>query len=402
MKLLSIEETQARVLEQINALPEETIPVAQAGQRYLASTLNASLPLPSFDNSSMDGYAVRASEACSGASLVVAGEQPAGPTQNLTLPASGAIRIFTGAPLPHGADAVVMQEDCRRQADRITILEGVVAGENIRLRGSDLTEGQQIGRPGQPLTPARVALLASHGHAEVRVFRRPRFAVIATGSELRTPGEPLRMGEIYESNRFLIAEMVRQAGAEPAIFDVVPDDEDRTIAALETAAQYDGIVLSGGMSVGEHDYVKSALTRLGAQIELWRVAIKPGKPFLFGRVRRQPFFGLPGNPVSAFVTFFFFVRPAILKMAGSRLLEPPTGRATLSVPILNDGDRPLFVRGQLEGSVFHAMGNQASHALYGLSLANALARVDPGQRFEAGQEVSVILLEAFGSATKDT
>jgi molybdopterin molybdotransferase len=390
MKLLTIEETLERVLDGMEGLPAEDVPLEECSARNLARPVSASIALPRFDNSTMDGYAVRAAEAVPGAQLSVVGEQPAGRDLGMTLGEHAAIRIYTGAPLPQGADAVIMQEDCRTQGDTVFLFDRVAAGENIRRRGSDLIEGQLLARSGDRISAQRLGLLASQGLERLSVHRRPRVGIFATGSELRKGGEQLAEGEIYESNRIMIVDLVRQTGSEPVLFETVEDDEDLTVASFQKAEDCDALVIVGGMSVGKRDYVKPALRRLGAEIGLWRVAVKPGKPFLFGRLKSQVVFGLPGNPVSAFVTFYLFVRPGLLRLGGSNQLEPLTISLPAACALINDGDRPHYIRGRVESGSFQPVGNQASHALFGLSQANGLVRVDPGQSVSAGEIVTVL------------
>jgi len=307
------------ILATVRPLDTEELPLFEAGGRIVAETVTAQISLPRFDNSTMDGYAVRAADAVAGAALRVVGEQPAGPDLSLKVDPGTAVRVYTGAPIPAGASAVVMQEDCDRQGNQVMIRETAAPGEFIRVRGGDLCEGQKIAETGARLSGPLLATLASQGKDRVRVFRQPNVAILATGSELKTPGEPLGPGEIYETNRVMLQELVRGAGAIPHLFDPVPDQEPEHLHALQDAASDDAIVIAGGVSVGERDLVKSTLKQLGCEIELWRVAVRPGKPFLFGRLEKNTWvFGLPGNPVSAFVTFVLFVRPALLAMQGWR------------------------------------------------------------------------------------
>src|ERR1700730_3478909 len=290
--LLTEAETLNRVLGAVEPLGVET--QSRSLGRVLAEDLFASISLPAFDNSSMDGYAVRASDAKSGSELVVIGEQPAGVDGNLEVGPGQAIRIFTGAPIPNGADAVIMQEDVDRRGETIVVREGVESGENIRVRGGDLCEGQRIASRGDVLSPANLAVIGSQGIAQLSVFRRPRVAVIATGSELRTQGDSLAPGEIYETNRILLAALAERSKSEVDVFDIVPDTEEAHLKGFDQARSLDVMVIAGGMSVGEKDLVRPMLKKLGANLDLWRVAIKPGKPFLFGRLGRTLVFGLPG------------------------------------------------------------------------------------------------------------
>jgi molybdopterin molybdotransferase len=388
--LLNERETLDRVLQSVGAPRVENVSIWEAGNRVLAQDILATVALPRFDNSTMDGYAVRAGEAVSGARLSVSGEQAAGPDLALSLGPGEAIRVFTGAPIPQQADAVIMQEDVEAGEKSILVREGVVAGENIRVRGGDLCEGQLIASKGTLFTGPRLAALASQGMSQLPVFKRPRVAVIATGSELRSQGEPLRSGEIYETNRVLLAELVAGSGAEGAVFDIVPDLEEAHLQSFERARSYDVIVVAGGVSVGAKDLVKATLQKMGAKLELWRVAVKPGKPFMFGRLGSTLVFGLPGNPVSAFVTFLLFARPALWKLGGRSSLELPRARARLEQEMRNRGDRPHYFRGIFQAGAFNPVGRQESHALFALAQANALCRLEPDQTLGANSVTDVI------------
>jgi molybdopterin molybdotransferase len=329
----------------------------------------------------------------SGASLRVVGEQPAGADRGLTIGAGEAIRIFTGAPLPRGADAVVMQEEVGREGNTIVVPSDVAPGEFVRRKGADLTEGQKILSQGEPITAQILALLASQGIAEIEVGGRPKIAIVSTGDELVLAGTTPSPGQIFESNSPMLQALAIQAGGEILFVRHCPDDLGEMTDLFRRGLEADALLVSGGVSVGEHDLVKPALRALQAEIDLWRVAIKPGKPFLFGRAGRAAIFGLPGNPVSAFVTFLKFVRPALLKMSGAAdehltLRQVP---ARLTEGVSNDGDRPHYFRGRLHNGAFTVTGRQESHALFGLSRANALLRVGGGEELGAGASVSVEL-----------
>ena len=390
--MLTEQDALSSILAAVRPLETEELRLFEAGDRILAEDVLARVSLPRFDNSSMDGYAVRAADAVAGAVLRVIGEQPAGPDQGLKIDTGTAVRVYTGAPIPLGASAVVMQEDCDRQEDEVTIREVVAPGEFIRLRGGDLCEGQKIAEAGARLNGPLLAILASQGIGRIRVFLRPKVAILATGSELRSPGEPLGSGEIYETNRVMLQELVQDAGGRPRLFDPVPDRESEHLRALQDAASDDVIVIAGGVSVGERDLVKSTLKKLGCDIELWRVAVRPGKPFLFGRLNQKWVFGLPGNPVSAFVTFLLFVRPALLAMQGWRGASVTKTQAILSKSVTNKGERPHYLRGYLEAGRFMPFENQESHALFTLSRTNALLRIGAGEQISEYQTVEVILL----------
>jgi molybdopterin molybdotransferase len=389
--LLSEAQTLERVLAAVEPLGAEI--QSKLFGRVLAQDVFASIPLPAFDNSSMDGYAVRAADAKVGGELAVIGEQAAGSHGDLVLAPGQAIRIFTGAPIPNGADAVIMQEDVERRGDKIVVRDEVERGENIRIRGGDLCDGQRLASKGEILTPARIAVIGSQGIAELPVYQRPAVAVIATGSELRQQGERLGRSEIYETNRILLASLTESSNAVADIFDIVPDTEEAHLKAFDTARDRDVMLIAGGMSVGEKDLVRPILKKLGAELDLWRVAIKPGKPFLFGRLGHTLVFGLPGNPVSAFVTFLLFVRPALWKMGGRTDLEQFKIPARLASDLSNDGDRPHYFRGVLKEGAFQPIGLQQSHALYALSQANALCRIESGRSIVSGSMVDVLLLE---------
>ena len=387
--LLNERETLDRVLQSVGAPSVENVSIWEAGNRVLAQDIVATVALPRFDNSTMDGYAVRGGDAVSGARLSVSGEQAAGPDLALSLGRGEAIRIYTGAPIPQQADAVIMQEDVEAGEKSILVREGVTAGENIRVRGGDLCEGQLIASKGTLFTGPRLAAVASQGLSQLPVFKRPRVAIIATGSELRSQGEPLHSGEIYETNRILLAELVAGSGAEGAVFEIVPDLEEAHLQSFERARSYDVIVVAGGVSVGTKDLVKPTLQKLGAKLELWRVAVKPGKPFMFGRLGGTLVFGLPGNPVSAFVTFLLFARPALWKLGGRSSLELPRARARLDQEMTNRGDRPHYFRGIFQEGAFNPVGRQESHALFALSQANALCRLEPDQTLGANSVADV-------------
>jgi molybdopterin molybdotransferase len=388
--LLNERETLDRVLQSVGAPSVENVSIWEAGNRVLAQDIVATVALPRFDNSTMDGYAVRGGDAVSGARLSVSGEQAAGPDLALSLGRGEAIRVYTGAPIPQQADAVIMQEDVEAGEKSILVREGVTAGENIRVRGGDLCEGQLIASKGTLFTGPRLAAVASQGLSQLPVFKRPRVAIIATGSELRSQGEPLHSGEIYETNRILLAELVAGSGAEGAVFNIVPDLEEAHLQSFERARSYDVIVVAGGVSVGTKDLVKPTLQKLGAKLELWRVAVKPGKPFMFGRLGGTLVFGLPGNPVSAFVTFLLFARPALWKLGGRSSLELPRARARLGQEMMNRGDRPHYFRGIFQEGAFNPVGRQESHALFALSQANALCRLEPDQTLDANSVADVI------------
>ena len=387
--MISEEEARARIVGAVSPRPERTVLLSDGLDCFSAREVVARLPLPMFDNSAMDGYAVVASSSRKGARLKMIGEQPAGIDRQLRISPSEAVRIFTGAPIPAGADAVVMQEDTTREGDEIVVNVGVDPGDFIRRRGCDLAEGQKILRRGERIHPATIALLASQGFASVPICGEVSAAIVSTGDEIVMPGRKLEQGQIYDSNSTLLRALVQRCGASVTSAEHCPDQRERLIEAIQRGIRNDVLVITGGVSVGEHDLVQATLRSLGAKIDIWRVAIKPGKPFLFGEAGGCAVFGLPGNPVSAFVTFLQFVRPAILKMMGANNLDLPKTQARLKVDLANEGDRTHYMRGRIDNGTFVPIGRQESHALFGLSQSNALLRVAVGELLKAGAIVDV-------------
>jgi molybdopterin molybdotransferase len=387
--MISEEEARKKILETVRSVPARKLSIAKSLDLFAAEDHFARLPQPSFDNSAMDGYAIVASSCKKGRRLRVIGEQPAGGDKQLSVSRGEAVRIFTGAPVPGGADAVVMQEDVIRDGEEIIINSDVEAGEFIRQRGCDLAEGQRVLSKGERIRAATVALLASQGFAEVNVGGEVRAAILSTGDELVKPGEEIKAGQIYDSNSALLDALLQRSKAILNSAEHCLDERESLIEAIKRGSENHILIVSGGVSVGEHDFVKDALRDLGAQIDIWRVAIKPGKPFLFGNIDKCAVFGLPGNPVSAFVTFLQFVRPAILKMMGAMYFDLPKVPAKLSLDLTNDSDRPHYIRGKLEDGRFTPVGRQESHALFGLSQSNALLRLGVGQSLRAGEIVEV-------------
>ena len=329
--LRSLDEALPLLLGQVQSrLGAQTISTFEADGRVLAQDVVAALQVPPQDNSSMDGYALRAAD-CADADAVLRVTQriPAG-SHGTQLHAGEAARIFTGAPIPPGADAVVMQEDCDAlDGEQLRVRKPVPVGQWIRRSGEDVTRGATVLRQGTRLTPAELGLAASIGLAQLPVSARPRVALFSTGDELVMPGdvapEDMPAGAIYNSNRFFLRAMLQRLGCEVTDLGIVPDQREATIAALRDAAQHHDLILtSGGVSVGEEDHIKPAVEHLG-ELNLWQLAIKPGKPFAYGKVNRDSgachFMGLPGNPVSSFVTFLLLVRPFVLALQGVTMTD---------------------------------------------------------------------------------
>lgn len=401
--MLSLEQAVEHVLKAMPSPVAETVSLADALGRFAFEPLVAPIDLPRFDNSAMDGYAVRAADVSGAhpdrpAALRLRGQVAAGSTFADTLAAGECVRLFTGSPLPAGADAVVMREATRLapgEPSIVHILEAVKPWEHVRWRGEDVKHGTPVLQPGDRITAVRLSLLAALGVTEVKTGRPPRLCLLATGDELRQPGQPLGPSNIYESNRLTLAALGKDVGASAAMCPLVPDTLPATELALRHAlAEADIVVSSGGVSVGELDFVKQAFRRLGGELAFWKVAVKPGKPFVFGRLGQKFLFGLPGNPVSAFVTFLLLVRPALLRWQGAAEVSLPSHPGVLSEALSNPGDRRHFVRVCVDAAGrVRSAGVQASHVLTSLAACNGLVDVPPATRLAAGTPVSVLRWE---------
>lgn len=390
--MITSEEALRTILNHVQPLRERTLPLARAVGTFAAQDVFARVALPPFDNSAMDGYAVVASSvATPGARLNVVGEQPAGLDRGLRVEPGQAVRIFTGAPVPVGADAVVMQEETRTEGDEVIIQTTAAPGEFVRRGGGDVTEGQKLLAAGERIRPQTLALFAAQGMPSVQVGGKVHAAIISTGDELAEPGARLQPGQVYESNAVLLRALLEQLGVEIVSTMHCADQAVAIQTSLAAAVTCNVVIITGGVSVGTHDLVKAALNEVGATLDLWRVSVKPGKPFLFGHLAGSAIFGLPGNPVSAFVTFLLFVRPALLKLMGANdsALRLDETRARLTEAVDNPGARPHYVRGVLRDGAFTPVGRQESHALFGLSRANALLLARAGESLERESSTTV-------------
>ncbi len=385
--MLTVEEASERVLARFHPLLAEDTPLTEALGRVLADDALAHEASPPFANSAMDGYALRSADTQNASEqapvrLRLVGEVPAGSVYAGVAQPGEAIRILTGAPLPTGADAALQQELTEVGEGWVTIRQPVAPGTNIRQVGDDVRPGMLLARAGTELGPAEIALLASLGFASVRVRRRPRVAILATGDELTPLGQPLKPGQIYNSNTpYLIAAIVR-AGAEPTALGIAPDRAEALRAKLAQAQGYDLILTSGGVSVGDYDLVKQILGEQG-EIAFWRVRMRPGKPLAFGFLGETPLLGLPGNPVSAAVTFELFGRPAIRRMLGAAQTQRPVIAVTLEGDEQRRSDRRHFVRVRLASRagqlIARTTGAQDSHLISSLQGATALLIVPEGE-----------------------
>jgi molybdopterin molybdotransferase len=409
--LMSIADARRTLFARFKPLPLESVPIEEADRRVLGEDVTASFDLPPFANSSVDGFAVRAGEVASASPtapvrLPIAGDIPAGTAQSVFVEAGLAARIMTGAPIPPGADAVVPME--ATDLDRaslgaplpivVNIHAAVERGANVRPAGLDVRAGTLVLARGTPLRPQEVALLAALGRAQVLAFRRPRVAILSTGDELATPGSSLRHGQIYESNAIMLAAMVRRAGGVAVDLGIARDNLQEITTCLDFAVRdgADLIITSAGVSVGAFDLVRAAIEQHGT-IEFWRVDLRPGKPLAFGQYRGAAILGLPGNPVSSFVTFELFARDAMRALEGRTQRERQVIRVTVEEDLTSDG-RESYLRARLrrEGREVYArlVGEQASSVLSTLVASNGLLVIPSGMReVRAGSQLEAWPME---------
>jgi len=392
-RLLSIEEAQQLVLGRAERLPLESVPVGEAAGRVLCEPGRAAVDLPPFDSSAMDGFALRACETPGRLPVVV--RIAAGSPAPRALESGEAMGIATGGVVPAGADAVIPLEYVVDHDNMIEIADPVSPSANIRPAGGDVRRGEVVVDSGTRLGAPQVAALAAAGIAEVRAARRPRAAVLATGSELRAPGEQLEPGQIYEANGLLLAAQLESAGAELERLSPVADDEDAHREALARGLAADLLVTSGGVSVGPHDLVRKVAAELGVEEVFWGVAVKPGKPISFGTLGHRLVFGLPGNPVSVLVGFELFVRPALLALQGAAEPLPRFERGRLAAALEPNPGRDELVRARLssdgEGALLEPLPGRESHMIARAAAANALVLVRRGsEELAAGRPVEFL------------
>jgi molybdopterin molybdotransferase len=395
--MISVDEAVERVTRTFAPLPSERIALKDALGRVLARDAVAPIDQPPAPMSAMDGYAVKSADAPVGAELTVIGEAAAGHPYDGRVGAGQAVRIFTGGVVPEGADAVVLQEDVEVRGKIVLIKETQPSGENVRERGLDFRAGDVLLRRGRRLSPRDVAVLASADFAQLDVARKPRIAVVATGDELTRPGEPRAPGGIVASSTYAIQAMVREWGGDPIDLGIIPDRIEELARLPAATREMDLIITLGGASVGDHDLIQKALAPHGFTLDFWKIAMRPGKPLIFGRLNAAPLIGLPGNPVSSMVCAIIFVRPAISAMLGA----PSTSlirTARLAAPLKANGRRQDYIRAKLKVSE----GRLAAEpfALQDSSMQKVFAHADAliirpvnAPPAAVGDDVQVLLLE---------
>ncbi|AVX04601.1 molybdopterin molybdotransferase [Maritalea myrionectae] len=347
-QLKPVDEALSEILAHAKPISGEIIELTQASNRTLAEPVVALTSQPPFNGSAMDGYALKASDGTKGTVLKNIGVAAAGTPFDRPLANGECARIYTGGELPQGADSVIMQEKVTIEGDQITLQDDVADGQNVRLKGNDFAKDQTIARAGKCLNPFDISLIAAAGHGQIKVTRKPKLHILATGDELVQPGQPLEQGQIYASNGFGLTPLFELAGVTVQDFGVAIDEQAKLEAKLQAALQDepDILVTTGGASVGDKDYMLAALQAIGAEIDFWRIAVRPGKPLMFGRLGKTLIFGLPGNPVSALVTATVFVRPAIAALSG-QAADPKIVQLPLADQLPKNGPRQFYRRARL-------------------------------------------------------
>jgi molybdopterin molybdotransferase len=399
--MLTVAEAKEIILSAVRPRPARATPLAETIHGVLAQDVTSPIDLPLWDNSAVDGYAARASDLAaanenSPIHLRVTAQAPAGTATDVTVEPQTCVRIFTGAPIPEGADAVVMQEDTHPHHEGyIAVEESVESGENIRRAGDDVTKGEVVLRAGTLLGPSQLGMAAAVGLAQLVVYPRPRVGVLVTGAEIVEPGRPLRGGQIYDANSYALCAFVKQAGGELVELGIADDTREDLHEKIDYGlSECDVVITVGGVSVGEYDLVKDVLTELGCEQKFWKIAMRPGKPIVFGTREEKLVFGLPGNPVSAAVTFLMLVRPALLKMRGLAEIELPSVSAEAAEDFVNNGDRLHYLRADLRRDggrwIVKPMPRQGSHVISSLANANCLVEVPEMTTISRGQMVKAI------------
>lgn len=402
MSLISVDEALKRLVAGVKPLETEDVPLAEANGRVLAAPLSARRTQPPFPASAMDGYAVRAADVAKvPATLQIIGEAPAGHGFSGSVGPGEAVRIFTGAPVPEGADAIVIQEDTRRDGDRVTALESVPQGNFVRKAGLDFTEGQELISAGRRLNFREVALAAAMNHAHVRSVRRPRVAILATGDELVRPGDRPGPDQIIASNSFGVAALVEDCGGQPIDLGIAEDTEAALAVRIReaVAAKADVLVTLGGASVGDHDLVQDVLGSQGMELAFWRIAMRPGKPLMAGHIGSMRVLGLPGNPVSSLVCSLLFLKPLLLALQGMEIPARITETARLGANLAENDRREDYIRARLshddQGNIIAtAFERQDSSMLATMTAADALIVRSPhAPAANAGEIVPILRLD---------
>lgn len=394
--MVSIEEAQRAILGCITPLETEKVSVFQGLNRITPEDHIAPWDIPPADNSAMDGYAF-SHAAFGGNRLRVTGFLPAGQQWTIPVPPGEAVKIMTGAPVPPGCDTVVPIEDVEEEGEWIRLAAAVKAGSHVRERGEDIRQGNIVIPAGVLLRPQEIGMLSAMGTTSLAVHRRARVAILSTGDELLEPGSTPAPGKIINSNSYSLAAQVLDAGGDPVLLGIAPDTLEATCEKIRSGLNADLLVITGGVSVGDRDFVKMAIEKLGGSVTFWKVNMKPGKPLAFAMLEGKPVFALPGNPVAAMVSFELFVRPSLLKAMGHHRVFRPKVTALLQEPASNKGKRPHLVRGivSVYGDRYHATttGNQSSGRLSSLIQGNGLIRLAPEAAHAAGEAVEVLLLD---------
>jgi molybdopterin molybdotransferase len=400
--MLSVEEARSRITAHLRPVAAEIVALAQAWNRTTAAPVVARVTQPPADVSAMDGYALRAQDGTGGATLRVIGSAPAGHPLEGAVGAGEAVRIFTGSIMPPGADAILLQEDATHEGDIVRVNETVRTGRHIRRAGQDFTTGDEVIPAGHRLTARDIGLAAAANYPWLSVRRHPRIAILATGDEIALPGEPIPPGGIVSSNSHALAALVRAAGGVPSVLPVARDDRAAIAAVAEVVAGVDMLVTTGGASVGDHDLVIASLKERGLFLDFWKIAMRPGKPLLFGNLGETPVLGLPGNPVSALVCAILFLVPALNALLGLPADPPPATQAELGAAVPANDSRADHLRATLRRSDSGALiatpfPVQDSSMLRRLAMADCLIlRPALAPALPAGAVVPVIRLDSFG------
>ncbi len=400
--LLPVEVARARILASLTPTAAETIALPEAAGRVLARPVLARLTQPPADVSAMDGYALRAADGVLGARLAVIGAAPAGHPFTGSVGPGQAVRIFTGGFLPEGADAILLQEDAEAADGAVLVKEGVTPGRWVRKRGLDFAAGEALLAQGRRLTARDIGLAAASNNPWLAVHRRPRIGILATGDEIALPGDPIPPGGIVSSNAHALAALIRAGGGEPIVLPIAPDDASAIADIAATTQAYDMLVTTGGASVGDHDLIQQALGGEGFELGFWKIAMRPGKPLIWGRLGRVPVLGLPGNPVSALVCAIIFLLPALARLSGLPGAPTPSRRVICAAPLAENDRRADFLRASLdtdaEGHItVRPFPVQDSSMLATLARADALVLRAPfAPALPAGAEVEAIMLGELG------